>query len=95
MNEQQHEFLFADGPSSELIPPDPLSEFLDEIAALWQVPIGQVAHVGLTSHDMSDLQGRIVLARAPNLPLDRRETLVLRIGTIEFTSRQIISWSLV
>ena len=94
MNEQQDEFLFAEGPAPELILPDPRSNFFEEVAALWQLPVGQVAHVNLTGHNMSDLQGRIELARAPDFPLDRRETLALRIGNIEFSSRQIVSWSL-
>lgn len=95
MEEQQDEFLFAEGPASGLHLPDPRSNFYDEVAALWQLPVGQLAHVNLQGHNLSDLQGRIELARAPDLPLDRRETLALRIGTIEFSSRQITSWSLV
>ena len=95
MHEQQDEFLFADGPVPEIQLPDPRSDFFAAVASLWQLPVGQVAHVNLNGHNMSDLQGRIELARAPHLPLDRREMLVLRIGTIEFSSRQIASWSLV
>ena len=93
--DKQSEFLFADGPAPEFHLPDPRSNLYQEVAALWQIPIGQVTHVGLKEHSMADLQGRIEFARAPNLPLDRRETLALRIGTIEFSSRQIVSWSLV
>jgi len=95
MHEQQNEFLFAEGSAAELILPDPRSSFFAEVAALWELPVGQLAHVNLSGHNMSDLQGRIELARAPDLPLDRREVLALRIGTIEFSSRQIVSWSLV
>jgi hypothetical protein len=95
MNDEQTEFLFAAGPAPEFHLPDPRSNFYEEVAALWHVPVGQVAHVGLDGHSMSDLQGRIEFARAPELPLDRREALALRIGTIEFSSRQIVSWSLV
>ena len=95
MHEQQDEFLFADGPVPERQLPDPRADFFEAVASLWQLPVGQVAHVNLNGHNMSDLQGRIELARAPDLPLDRREVLVLRIGTIEFSSRQIASWSLV
>ena len=94
MANQQGEFLFAEGPASELHVPDPRSNFYAEIAALWQIPVGELAHVDLKGHNMSDLQGRIELARAPDLPLDRREALALRIGKIEFTSRQIVTWSL-
>jgi hypothetical protein len=94
MNEEQNEFLFPDGPTPEFHA-DPRSNFFEEVAALWQLPVGLIAHVNLSGHNMSELQGRIELARAPDLPFDRREVLTLRIGTIEFSSRQIVSWSLV
>ena len=92
--ETQEEFLFADGPAAEFHLPDPRSDFYEEVAALWQLPVGQLVHVALRGHNFSDLQGRLELSRAPDLPLDRREALALRIGTIEFSSRQIIAWSL-
>ena len=95
MNAEQNEFFFADGPTPEFHVPDPRSSLFEEVAALWQLPVGQIAHVNLSGHNMSDLQGLIELACAPDLPLDRREVLTLRIGTIEFSSRQIVSWSLV
>jgi hypothetical protein len=94
MADQQDEFLFAEGPAREVHLPDPRSAFFAEVEALWQIPVGRLAHVDLNGHNMSDLQGRIELARAPDLPLDRREALALRIGRIEFSSRQIASWSL-
>ena len=94
MDDQQGEFLFADGMVSEFHLPDPRSNFYAEVEALWQIPLGRLAHVDLNGPHMSDLQGRIELARAPDLPLDKREALALRIGTIEFSSRQIVSWSL-
>ena len=95
MNTCQDEFLFPEDPAPEIHLPDPRAAFFGEVAALWQLPVGQVAHVTLSAHNLSDLQGRIELARSPDLPLDRREVLALRIGTIEFSSRQIVSWSLV
>jgi hypothetical protein len=92
--ETQPEFLFADGPPPEHQAPDPRSGFYTDITALWQIPVGQLVHVDLTGHQFAELRGRLELARAPDLPLDRRETLALRIGTIEFSSRQIAAWSL-
>jgi hypothetical protein len=92
--ESQQELLFADGPAPEMHPPDPRSGFYEEIATLWGIPVGQRVHVALREHSLSDLDGRLELARAPDLPLDRREALFLCIGTIEFSSRQIIAWSL-
>ena len=94
MHEQQNEFQFLEGAPSDMALPDPRSSLFADIATLWELPVGQVAHVNLSGHNMSDLEGRIELARAPDLPLDRREVLALRIGTIEFSSRQIVSWSL-
>lgn len=93
MEEQSH-FLFADGPAPELHPPDPLADFYAEVATTWEIPLGQRVHVALHAHNLSELRGRLELARAPDLPLDRREKLALRIGTLEFSSRQIVSWSL-
>lgn len=92
--ENQGEFLFADGAAPELHVPDPRSGFYEEVSALWQIPVGQFVHVNLTGHNLSHLQGRLDLARAPELPLDRREVLLLRISTIEFSLRQVSSWSL-
>ncbi|MSU24960.1 MAG: hypothetical protein EXS32_14220 [Opitutus sp.] len=92
--ESQQDFLFADGPGSALHLPDPRENFYADVSALWQIPVGQLVHVDLTGHQFADLRGRLELARAPDLPLDRRETLALKIGTIEFSSRQIGAWSL-
>ena len=92
--EAQDEFLFADGPAPEPHPLDPRAGFYEEVSALWEIPLGQRVHVALREHNLADLDGRLELARAPDLPLDRREVLALRIGTIEFSSRQIIAWSL-
>jgi hypothetical protein len=94
MSESQHEFLFADGPAPELHPPDPRAPFIAEVSAAWQIPVGEKIHVDLSGHSLSDLKGRIELARAPDLPLDPRQPLALHIGGIEFSSRQITAWSL-
>ncbi len=91
----QLEFLFADGPAPHLHPPDPRSEFYDEVSTVWQLPVGQVVRVDLRGHDLSNLQGLLDLSRAPDLPFDRRQPLVLRIGGVEFSSRQIAAWSIV
>ncbi|PHX71875.1 MAG: hypothetical protein CK548_05675 [Opitutia bacterium] len=92
--ESQQDFLFADGPTPELHLPDPRSNLYTDVAALWKIPVGQLIRVELTGHHFSELRGRLELARAPDIPLDRRETLALRIGTIELTCRQITAWSL-
>jgi len=93
--EEQIDFLFADGSGTELHLPDPRSGLYEEITATWGIPVGQITHVVLHGHNFSDLQGRLELSRAPDLPFDRREVLALRIGTIEFSSRQIASWAII
>jgi hypothetical protein len=92
--ESQEDFLFADGPAPELHLPDPRSNLYADVATLWQIPVGQRVRVDLTDHHFTELSGRLELARAPDLPLDRRETLALRIGPIEFSNRQLTAWSL-
>ncbi len=93
--EAQGEFLFADGPVPQLQPPDPSAAFYQEVAAHWEIPVGCRMHVALRDHQFADLDGRLELSRAPELPFDRREALALRIGSIEFTSRQIVAWAVI
>ena len=92
--EQQAEFLFANGPNPQLQPDDFRSDFYAEVAAVWSLPVGQAIHIDLREPSMSDLQGRLELARAPDLPLNPRQPLSLRIGTIEFSSQHIVAWTL-
>ena len=91
--EAQPEFLFSDGPAPELPAFDPSAAFYAEVAALWEIPVGQIVRVDLAGHQFSELRGRLELARAPDLPLDRRQTLALHIAKVEFSSRQIAAWS--
>ena len=91
---EQFEMLFAAGPAPELHPPDPRGDFYAEVAAVWSLPVGQRVRVELSDHQFTELQGRLDLARAPDLPLNARNPLVLRIGTIEFANRQVSGWSL-
>jgi len=93
--EQQQEFLFADGPAPHLHPPDPRSGFYGEVSTAWQLPVGRVVRIDLHDHDLPSLQGLLELARAPDLPLDSRQPLVLRIAGVEFSSRQIAAWTIV
>jgi hypothetical protein len=95
MSGMQSEFLFDEGASPQVQPDDPNSAFYEEVTGLWQLPIGQAVHVALRSHHFAELQGRLLLAHAPDLPLDVRQPLSLRIAAIEFSSRQVIAWALV
>jgi hypothetical protein len=91
----QQEFLFAGGPTPQLHPPDPRSGFYDEVSNGWQLPVGRVVRVDLKDHDLPSLQGLLELSRAPDLPLDPRQPLALRIRSVEFSSRQIAAWAIV
>jgi hypothetical protein len=92
--EQQPEFLFIDGPAPVLQLPDPRAPFYAEVAAAWQLPVGREVQVTLREHDLPHLHGRLELARAPDLPFDPRQPLALRVGAVEFSSRQVAGWSL-
>jgi len=93
MDGHQEEFLFAEGAEPPLALPDLRSELYAGIAAFWELPLGEAATVELRGHPhFSNLQGRLELSRAPDVPFDRREALALRIGKIDFSSRQIVSW---
>ena len=92
--EQQSEFLFADGPVPEQLPLNLRGSFFSEVAAVWSLPVGELVQVDLSGHNFSELRGRLELVRAPDLPLNAHAPLALRIGPIEFSSRQISSWSL-
>lgn len=90
----QLEFLLvgADDGTSQLA--DPLGDLLAQIAAAWGLPIGQRVRVNLRDDTLPGLEGRLELARAPDLPLDPNRPLSLRIDRSEFSSRQIVDWLL-
>ncbi len=91
----QLEFLLAgadDGGMAHLV--DPLGDLRERISVCWRLPLGQRVRVDLRDCELPWLQGRLELVQAPDLPLDPRQALVLRIGTIEFSSRQIVAWAL-
>ena len=90
----QIDFLLAEGDASILALPDPLGDLVADISRLWGLPIGEAVCVTLRNHSMPHLSGRLKLSHAPALPLDPRESLQLRLGDFEFTSRQISSWAL-
>jgi hypothetical protein len=92
--EKQNEFLFGDGPAPEFIPLDPLGAFYREVAAIWQLPVGDRVRVFLRDYDLSEVAGRLELEHAPDLPLNAREPLRLLAGGVSFRSTQILSWSI-
>lgn len=92
--EKQNEFLFDEGPVSEFFQPDPWGGFFREVAAIWQLPVGERVRVLLRDHDVSEIAGRLELEHAPDLPLNAREPLRLLVGGFSFRSTQILSWSI-
>lgn len=92
--EYQSEFLFGEGAAPTLHLPDPNSGLFAEISTVWRLPVGQPVRVTLQDHSFDSLRGRLELTGLPDLPFDSRQPLSLRIGTIEFSSRQLVAWSL-
>ena len=92
--EHQDEFLFADGPTVSLHLPHPLEDYFAEVAARWGVPLGQKVRVRLQDPGMPELCGRLELAHAPDMPLDPREKMKLRLSGVDFCHRDLASWTL-
>jgi len=93
--DHQSEFLFPDGPNSDLHLPDPQAGFYREVAQRWHLPLGERVRVVLQGHDFPEAVGRLELERAPDLPLNPREPLHLSAGDITFLSTQVQAWSLI
>lgn len=91
---EQSEFLFADGAQPELHVAHPLDDFFQAVADLWSLPIGRKVRVNLRDPALPPLEGKLELQRAPDLPLNPRESLSLRVRGLNFTSAEIASWSL-
>lgn len=92
--ERQNEFLFPDGPEPSVQLPDPRAGFYGEVAQVWNLPLGERVRVLLRDHDFPEAAGRLELERAPDLPLNPKESLRLSAGGIAFLSTQVRGWSL-
>jgi len=91
---EQHEFLFADGPQPELHLAHPLDDLFVAIAAGWGIPVGRDVRLNLANSSLPELTGKLELVRSPDLPLDGREPLYLRLKGVLFTHREIANWTL-
>ena len=89
----QGEFVFEAGNAPPAPAAHPLAKLIEEIGRVWSLPLGRAVHVDLQGSSMDELRGRMELAAAPDLPLDPRQPLRLRIGKVAFSSRQITGWA--
>jgi hypothetical protein len=92
--------LFSNPPPARPVVTPPLPGFTDlapsitdEVSAVWGLPIGRRVRVELRQHAVPGLVGSLQIAGLPPLPFDQRQFLRLRIGHEEFTSHQIVAWS--
>jgi len=69
-------------------------EMREEIARAWNLPIGQRVEVFFRDNQLDTIAGVLELAAAPDFPWDIRQTLRLRIGECDFTTREIEHWKL-
>jgi hypothetical protein len=93
--------LFTDLPAGRSFAEPPLPgltdlapELADEAARVWGLPVGRRARVTLRGHAMDGLHGLVQIAGLPDLPFDASRPLRLRVGHVEFTSRQVSAWTL-
>jgi hypothetical protein len=91
---EQDEFLFADGPQPELHRTHPLDDLFVTIAEAWGVPVGRGVRLNLINSALPELTGKLEVVRSPDLPLDGRELLYLRLKGVLFTHREIANWTL-
>jgi len=91
---EQSEFLFAEGAQPELHVPHPLDDFFQAVSDRWGLPIGRNVRLNLRDPALPLLKGKLELERAPDLPLNPREALSLRVRGVNFSSVEIASWSL-
>lgn len=89
---QQDEFLFCEGAEGRLGLPLPDDPLLRDIGMEWGLPVGRrvriVFHPG---ESFRELTGRLEVAVAPDLPLNRHRPLRLRVAGFEFGHLAIAS----
>jgi hypothetical protein len=66
---------------------------LDEITAVWGLPLGQRVEVCFKGGQRSAVTGTLILLRAPDYPWDRLHPLQLSIAGLVFSSRDIERWT--
>ncbi len=82
---KQDEFLFCEGAEGRIGLPLPEDPLVRDIGTEWGLPVGQ--RVRITFHpgeSFRELTGRLEVAVAPELPLNRHRSLRLRIAGYDF-----------
>lgn len=92
--EHQESFAFDEKAGSPEDPPEPLADLVADVAKLWRLPLGSRVTLRLRDPALPELTGKLLLGRAPDLPLDLRQPLALRLSGVDFTDREIAAWSL-
>ena len=82
---QQQEFLFSEGDDGRLGLPLADDPLMRDIGAEWGLPVGRRVRITFHSGEsFRELTGRLEVAVAPELPLNRRRLLRLRVAGYEF-----------
>jgi hypothetical protein len=92
-SDSQGEFLFSDGPANDFSS-HPLEDFFQAVSVCWGLPVGLKIRARLKDSALPELTGRLELAQAPDLPLDPRQSLRLRLRGVDFCHRELASWAL-
>ena len=81
----QEEFLFSEGDEGRLGLPLADDPLVRDIGNEWGLPVGQRVRVTFHSAEsFRELTGRLEVAVAPELPLNRHRSLRLRVAGYEF-----------
>ena len=91
MPENQTDFVFTAEPSLQ---PGPVPHLRDEIALIWNLPLGENVDITLLRGSCTALRGRLQLESTPAPPFDRHQPLMLSISGVLFSSRDIEHWKL-
>lgn len=89
----QGEFRFETGDAQPAPFSHPLADLIAEAFRVWSLPLGRDVRIVLAGGSIDELRGRLELAAPPDLPLDPRQPLALRVGKVTFSSRQITGWA--
>ena len=90
MSEEQIDFGFDAIPGT---PPAVAPDLRDEIAGVWNMPLGERVEVWFRDGQLDRISGVLDLHRAPDYPWNPRQPLQLRISGFAFSNRDIAHWT--